>query len=151
MAWHEDWEAHVRAGGDDIDRLLHDKQPLMSHAMLRPLFEAYEIVADVLRDAPAEISEKGLTKLALGVGKQYAAQGRVRSNEAVSALLFATARQVVSDQGLLQPARDLAERRGAFLTELRAILSDMDRVERVSIQQFTEREAQRRNQRLEAG
>jgi glycerol-3-phosphate O-acyltransferase len=151
MAWHEDWEAHVRAGGDDIDRLLHDKQPLMSHAMLRPLFEAYEIVADVLRDAPAEISEKELTKLALGVGKQYAAQGRVRSNESVSALLFATARQVVSDQGLLQAARDLAERREAFLAELRAILSDMDRVERVSIQQFTEREAQRRNQRLEAG
>ena len=62
--------------------------------MLRPFFEAYEIVADVLRDAPAEIDEKDLTKKALGVGRQYVAQNRVRSNEAVSALLFATARQV---------------------------------------------------------
>jgi glycerol-3-phosphate O-acyltransferase len=151
MSWHQDWEAHVRAGGVELDMLLHDKKPLMSHAMLRPLFEAYEIVADVLRGEPAEIGEKELTKLALGVGKQYAAQGRVHSNEAVSALLFATARQVVADQGLLQASPDLAERRQACLAELRAILRDMERVEVVSFQQFSEREAQRRRERLQAG
>src|ERR1700757_339218 len=38
MAWYQDWEAHVRAGGEELDTLLHDKKPLMSHAMLRPLF-----------------------------------------------------------------------------------------------------------------
>ena len=151
MAWHDDWEEHVRAGGESIEKLLRNKQPLMCNAMLRPLVEGYEIVADVLRDAPAEISEKDLTKLALGVGKQYAAQGRVRSNEAVSALLFATARQVVADQGLLQAAPDLAERRAAFLAELRGILRDMDLVELVSFQQFAEREARRRRQHREAG
>ena len=150
MAWHEDWEAHVRAGGSEIDTLLHAKRPLMSHAMLRPFLEAYEIVADVLRDAPAEISEKDLTKLALGVGKQYAAQGRVHSTESVSALLFATARQVAADQGLLEAAPDLAERRAAFLAELRAIQRDMDRVQLVSFQQFSEREAQRRRERVQA-
>ena len=112
--------------------------------MLRPFLEAYEIVADVLRDTPAEIGEKDLTKLALGVGKQYAAQGRVRSNESVSALLFATARQVIADQGLLNASPDLAERRAAFLAELRAILRDMDGVELVSVEQFAEREGQRR-------
>ena len=147
MAWYEDWEAHVQAGGDDIDMLLHAKKPLMAHAMLRPFFEAYEIVADVLRDAPAQISEKDLTKLALGVGRQYVAQGRVRSNEAVSALLFATARQVAADQGLLKPAGDLADRRAAFLAELRGILRDMDRVEGVSRDQFYQRESQRRRER----
>jgi len=151
MAWHDGWEAQVRAGGHDIGELLHAKQPLMSPAMLRPFLEAYEIVADVLRDAPAEIGEKDLTKLALGVGKQYSAQGRVRTNEAVSALLFATARQVAADQGLLQTAPDLAERRRAFLAELRGILRDMDMVELASLRQFTEREAQRGRERLEAG
>jgi glycerol-3-phosphate O-acyltransferase len=151
MAWHEDWEAHVRAGGNDIDTLLHAKRPLMSHAMLRPFLEAYEIVADVLRDAPAEISEKDLTKLALGVGKQYAAQGRVHSTESVSALLFATARQVAADQGLLEAAPDLAEQRVAFLAELRAIQRDIDRVELVSFQQFSEREVKRRRNHPEAG
>ncbi|MFZ0835461.1 MAG: glycerol-3-phosphate 1-O-acyltransferase [Mycobacterium sp.] len=151
MAWHDDWDTQVRAGGHDIGELLHAKQPLMSHAMLRPYFEAYEIVADVLRDAPAEIGEKELTQQALGVGKQYAAQRRVRSNEAVSALMFATARQVAADQGLLQAAPDLGERREAFLTELRGILRDMDMVELASLRQFTEREAQRRQERAEVG
>jgi glycerol-3-phosphate O-acyltransferase len=150
MAWHDDWEAHVQAGGDDIDMLLQAKKPLMAHAMLRPFFEAYEIVADVLRDAPAEISEKELTKLALGVGRQYVAQDRVRSSESVSALLFATARQVVADQHLLEPAVDLADRRAAFLEELRGILHDMDRIEAVSRDQFYERETRRRRERQES-
>jgi glycerol-3-phosphate O-acyltransferase len=119
--------------------------------MLRPFFGAYEIVADVLRDAPAEIGERDLTKLALGVGEQYAAQGRVRSNESVSALLFATARQVAADQGLLQAAPDLADRRKEFLAELRGILRDMEKVELVSFEQFAEREMRRRQQRLQTG
>ena len=118
--------------------------------MLRPFFEAYEIVADVLRDAPAEIGEKDLTKLALGVGRQYVAQGRVRSNESVSALLFATARQVAADQHLLETAADLVERRAAFLDELRAILDDMDKVEQIAREQFYDREMERRRLRTES-
>jgi glycerol-3-phosphate O-acyltransferase len=148
MSWHEDWEAHVSAG--EIDLLLRKKRPLIAGAMLRPFFEAYEIVADVLRDAPAEIDEKALTKKALGVGRQYVAQDRVRSNEAVSALLFATARQVAADQHLLEPAADLAQRRAAFLAELRAILGDMDKVEQISREQFHEREMARRRVRSES-
>ena len=148
MSWQQDWEAHIAAG--EIDMLLHQKRPLIAGAMLRPFLEAYEIVADVLRDAPAEIDEKELTKKALGVGRQYVAQDRVRSNEAVSALLFATARQVVADQRLLEPAADLAQRRAAFLAELRAILGDMDKVEEISREQFYEREMDRRRVRRES-
>ena len=55
--------------------------------MLRPFFEAYEIVADVLCQAPAEISDKDLTKEALGVGGQYAAQGVVSSTEDVGVVV----------------------------------------------------------------
>jgi glycerol-3-phosphate O-acyltransferase len=141
MAGHDDWEAQVAAGGDEIDRLLHDKRPLMAHAMLRPFFEAYEIVADVLRDAPVQVAEKDLTDRALGVGRQYAAQTLVRSNESVSALLFATARQVAADQQLFMPGPDLGERRRAFLWELRGILADMDRLHSISRAQFMERES----------
>jgi glycerol-3-phosphate O-acyltransferase len=144
MAWHQDWEAHVAAGGDEIDTMLYAKRPLMSDAMLRVFFEAYELVADVLRDAPADIGEKDLTKLALGVGRQYVAQGRVRSSESVSTLLFATARQVVADQDLLKPAADLAERRIAFRRELREILHDFNHVERIARNQFVAREVEAR-------
>ena len=144
LAWHDDWEAHVAAGGDEIDAMLFAKQPLMSDAMLRVFFEAYELVADVLRDAPADIGEKELTNLALGVGQQYVAQTRVRSNESVSTLLFATARQVVVDQDLIGPADDLAERRVAFVRELRAIVRDFDYVERIARNQFVARETRAR-------
>ena len=140
LAWQDNWEVQVAAGGDAVDNLLRAKQPLMAHAMLRPFFEAYEIVADVLCDAPAEIDDKELSKKALGVGAQYAAQGRIRSNESVSALLFTTARQVAADQHLLEQAPDLRQRREGFLNELRAILADMDRIHELSSEQFYARE-----------
>jgi glycerol-3-phosphate O-acyltransferase len=144
MSWQQDWEQHVAAGGEQIDMLLRAKRPLVAGAMLRPFFEAYEIVADVLREAPAEIGEKDLTARALGVGRQYVAQDRVGSNESVSALLFTTARQVAADQHLLEPADDLAERRSAFLSELRGILGDLDQVEEMSRAQFVDRDRARR-------
>jgi glycerol-3-phosphate O-acyltransferase len=137
-----DWESRVTSG--DIDMLLQAKRPMIAGAMLRPFFEAYEIVADVLCDSAAEVSEKDLTKKALGLGNQYVAQERVRSNESVSALLFATARQVAADQHLLEPGADLEQRRVQFRDELRGILRDMDKVEKISREQFFDRERERR-------
>jgi glycerol-3-phosphate O-acyltransferase len=141
MRYRDDWETHLAAGAADIDVLLRAKRPMMAHAMLRPFFEAYRIIADVLCDAPAEMGEKELSKLALGVGRQYVAQDRVHSNESVSALLFATARLVTADQKLLEPAEDLRERRTAFLVELLGVLKDMERVEQISRKNFAKREA----------
>ena len=146
MSWQEGWEEKLASGGDEAHAILRAKRPLIASAMLRPFIDAYEIVADVLRGTPADISEKDLTNLALGVGRQYVAQDRVRSNESVSALLFTTARQVVADQNLLAPAADLEERRTAFLAELRGILSDMDRVEKFSREQFFVRELVKRKE-----
>ena len=145
MSWLDDWERNVAAGGEQITAMLQAKRPLIAGAMLRPFFEAYEIVADVLRGAAPDIGEKELTQLALGVGRQYVAQERVSSSEAVSALLFATARQVAGDQHLLEPSPDLAERREAFVAELRSILRDMAEVEHISRQQFGARELERRS------
>ncbi|MGH3563178.1 MAG: glycerol-3-phosphate 1-O-acyltransferase, partial [Mycobacterium sp.] len=144
MAWYPDWEARVAAGDAEIDVILQEKRPLMADAMLRVFFEAYEIVGDVLRDAPAHIGEKELTQLALGVGRQYVAQGRVRSSEPVSTLLFATARQVVADQHLLENTPDLAERRIAFRRELQGILRDFDHVAQIARNQFVAREIEAR-------
>jgi glycerol-3-phosphate O-acyltransferase len=71
----------------------------------------------------------------------------VRTTESVSALLFATARQVVADQHLLEPAADLLERRTAFRDELRDVLRDMDKVEEMAREQFYDREMERRTLR----
>ena len=140
MTWlDDDWEAKAAIGGEEIEKLLHTKRPLVAPVMLRTFFEAYEIVADVLLDAPVEINEKDLTKWAMGVGDQYVAQGLVRSSEPVSTLLFATARQVAADQHLLEPAAELTASREAFDSELRAILRDFDNIERHALDQFIAR------------
>jgi glycerol-3-phosphate O-acyltransferase len=141
MDWHPDWESQIRAGGEAIHTLLKAKKPVVAYATLRTFFEAYTIAAGVLRAAPPAITEKHLTKLAMGVGRQYVAQRRVRSSEPVSALLFATAYQVLGDQHLLDATRDLPEARAHFYHELRAILRDIDYVERIAHEQFFEREA----------
>jgi glycerol-3-phosphate O-acyltransferase len=104
----------------------------------------------VLCDAPADIGHKELTDLALGVGRQYVAQTRIRSSESVSTLLFATARQVVDDQNLIVPAPDLAERRGAFLHELRDILHDFNYVGQIARNQFVAREDKARRDLLDS-
>ena len=145
LEWNDDWTSQLDAGPEAVGALLCAKRPLMSNAMLRPFFEAYEIVADVLCDAPGDIGEKELSKLALGVGNQYAAQGLVSSSESVSALLFGTARQVAADQKLLEPSPDLRERRRAFLHELRGIIADMDRIHQLARDQFYAREAMLRS------
>ena len=133
MTWLHNWEQRIACGGDMTRELLRDKHPLMAATMLRPYFEAYSIVADVLHRLPDEpLDNTDLIQRALGLGHQYVAQ-RVRSNESVSTLLFATARQVVADQGLLTtPCADLRERRAAFRSELRGILVDLDTVERLA-------------------
>jgi glycerol-3-phosphate O-acyltransferase len=78
------------------------------------------------------------------------AQTRVRSSESVSTLLFATARQVVDDQDLITPAPDLADRRTAFLHELRNILQDFNYVGRIARDQFVAREFKARQDRLDS-
>jgi glycerol-3-phosphate O-acyltransferase len=140
LNWNHEWEAQLAAGPEAVDDLLRAKHPLMANAMLRPLFEAYEIVADVLCGSPADISDKDLSTQALGVGAQYVAQGKV-SSESVSALLFSTARQVCGDQKLLAPAEDLGERRQAFLDELDGIIEDMEHIHQLIREQFYAREA----------
>ena len=150
LSWQPNWEEDVTAGGDRIDAVLRAKRPAIAGPLLRPFFEAYWIVADVLVDAPADISEKELTAQALAVGQQYVAQNVVRSAESASALLFTTAWQVAGDQNLLVPAADLVDRRKAFRDELRAILSDMDRVDASARAQFFARERSRRELRAGA-
>jgi glycerol-3-phosphate O-acyltransferase len=142
MAEHPDWEAQVAAGGEHIHGLLISKRPLVAQAMLRPFFESYEIIADVLRHSPTNVEAKELISRAMGLGKQYVAQNRVRTSEPVSTLLFNTALQVMADQRLLEPATDLAERRRSFHAELRNIVRDIDTVEGMAHQQFWAREAE---------
>jgi len=71
---------------------------------------------------------------ALGLGRQYVAQHRLRSAESVSALLFQTALQLARTRGLFE-GDDLAAR-GRVLAELRDLVRRLDLIEDLAIRRY---------------
>jgi glycerol-3-phosphate O-acyltransferase len=155
------WEQRLRSGPDEAESLLSTMRPLVSHVVVRPFVEAYRIVADVLATddvvGPADSASAGsasagsasagsatagsvddaeVIRRALGLGRQYVAQRRLRSSESVSALLFSTALQLARNRGLLENGAEAAVRRAAFLAELRDLLRRLDRIENMAIRRY---------------
>ncbi|MDQ2815885.1 MAG: glycerol-3-phosphate 1-O-acyltransferase [Actinomycetota bacterium] len=128
------WEERLTRG--EADSLLAGMRPLVSHVIVRPFVEAYRLVADVLAHDQALAGRDEVIRQALGLGQQYVAQGRLRSAEPVSVLLFSTAFQLAGNQGLLEPGEDLAVRRAAFLAELRGLHSRLNRIEELAIKRY---------------
>jgi glycerol-3-phosphate O-acyltransferase len=115
----------------------------VSHLLVRPFVEAYRLVADVLVHDVLDVSaddasayEAEVIRRALGLGRQYVAQRRLRSSESVSVLLFRTAIELMKNRGLLEAGTDVAERRGVFLAELRDLLKRLDRIEDLAIRRY---------------
>ncbi len=130
------WESLVRSGPAGADGLLAGMRPLVSHVVVRPFVEAYRLVADVLAHDDAVASDSEVVRRALGLGRQYVAQRRLRSSESVSALLFQTALQLARNRGLLEAGPDLAERRAAFVAELRDLVRRLDQIENLAIRRY---------------
>ena len=135
------WEERLRSGPDEADALLAEMRPLVSQVIVQPFVQAYRLVADVLAsDDTLAVGEPGadeqVIERALGLGHQYVAQGRLRSSESVSVLLFATAMQLAGNRGLFEPGEDLGKRRSAFLNELRDLLRRLDRIEDLAIRRY---------------
>jgi len=130
------WEERLRAGPAEADALLASMRPLVSHVLVRPFVEAYRIVADVLADDGTLTDKDEVIRRALGLGRQYVAQRRLRSSEAVSALLFQTAFQLVSNRGLIGGGGEDLAARQAFLDELRNLLRRLDRIEDLVIRRY---------------
>ena len=137
MARHDpSWEARLRSGPAAADELLAGMRPLVSHVVVRPFVEAYRLVADVLvHDSGPVTADSDVVREALGLGRQYVAQHRLRSSESVSALLFQTALQLARNRGLFE-GDDLAARRAAFLAELRDLVRRLDRIEDLAIRRY---------------
>jgi glycerol-3-phosphate O-acyltransferase len=82
------------------------------------------------------VDDAEVIRRALGLGRQYVAQRRLRSSQSVSALLFSTALQLARNKGLLETGAEAAVRRAAFLAELRDLLRRLDRIENIAIRRY---------------
>ena len=92
----------------------------MAHLVLRPFLDAYLIVAEQLADnTDDELDEARFLDECLGVGRQWALQRRIASEESVSLELFKPALRLARHRGLDSPVPDVMERRRAFADELR--------------------------------
>jgi glycerol-3-phosphate O-acyltransferase len=130
MALHDPgWEADLATGTLDLQRSF---RPSAAPWVLRPIFEAYLVVADALveRDFRRAADPKDLIKAALALGDQYRAQRRIVGAEAVSTVLFESAIRLADNRGLLAAVgvERLTEREG-FATEIRGILATISVIE----------------------
>ncbi|MDR7252909.1 glycerol-3-phosphate O-acyltransferase [Nocardioides sp. BE266] len=108
--------------------LLVTARPHLSHLVLRPFLEAYLVLADRLADrGDAEVDEDDLLADSLAVGRQWALQRRVASEESISLELFRTALALARHRGLMDGGDGVGTAREAFAAELR------DSVRRVNI------------------
>lgn len=108
--------------------LLVMARPHLAHLVLRPFLEAYLVLADCLADrGDGGVAEDDLLADSLAVGRQWALQRKVSSEESISLELFRTALALARHRGLLEGGDGVGTAREAFAAELR------DSVRRVNI------------------
>ncbi len=119
------WRAHLAAG--QADTLLLAFQPFQSEVVMRPFFEAYRVIGDLIEaDAyTSQIDIDGLRRRAMDLGKQYVLQGRIHSEESVSQVLFDAAISVAENRKLFVQGPDIVERRIEFANELRQTVAHL--------------------------
>jgi glycerol-3-phosphate O-acyltransferase len=120
-----------RAGSvADVRDLLAGSRFLFAHRVLRSFAEAELVVAERLTVHPVDrpVDEKLFLVGCAGTGQQMLLQGRVRSAEALSGELFASALRLADGRKLLAAAQtreaqhDLAQRRQAFAAQVRHVV-----------------------------
>ncbi|GAA2673533.1 lysophospholipid acyltransferase [Actinoplanes palleronii] len=109
----------------DARRWLEQHRPLVAPLVLRPFLEAYHVVADrlVATDADEPFDEAHFLDDCLRVGRQWALQKRLASEESVSLELFKPALRLARHRDLIaSEVPEPAKRRADFLAEIRETL-----------------------------
>ncbi len=130
-----DWQGRLGDGEDGVQALLGELPTLASDMLLRPFFEAYGIVADVLvahadRAAPPAAQ---LSDACAGLGGQYLLQRRLDYPESVSLHLFATGLELARRRGLLAPGDSALRLRAEFAAQIRGVLRRLSRVHAIAV------------------
>lgn len=128
------WEAAIAEGGDSASNLATTLRPLVAHWVLRPFLEAYAVVADVLADLdPSDkADDEAIIKRAMGLGKQYQLQSRIRSPESISKSLFENALKLAKNRTRDLTGSDLVAAHQALAAEIQDVLERIDAVARAA-------------------
>src|SRR4029453_3717645 len=87
------WEDEIARGPAAIQSVLRRFRPFNAHRILLPFLTAYQVVGDALEREPetTTIEDAAFLARCMALGEQYRLQGRIRSAESVSRVLFETA------------------------------------------------------------
>lgn len=115
----------------DAQRWLDSGRPHLAHLVLRPYLDAYHLVADRLAawDEDEQFDDARFLDECLRVGRQWALQRRLASEESLSLELFKPALALARHRGLVESDEPkLGKRRADFLDEVRAVVRRLDRL-----------------------
>ena len=128
----EDWKQKIADGG--IDGVLRAFRPFQSHIVLRPFFEAYRVIGDLIEeDAYSSVIDvDGLGKRAMALGKQYSLQGRIHTPESVSNVLFDAAIRLAENRKLFKQAPNVVELRTTFARQLREVVDHLQAIDAIA-------------------
>lgn len=104
--------------------LLSGESQFVADLVLRPFFDAYAVVANQLleHDGVALTDRDRFIARCLVVGRQWALQRRIASEESASSEMFQTALRLASQLGLVdEESPDLGARRRSFASELESV------------------------------
>jgi glycerol-3-phosphate O-acyltransferase len=123
------WKTHVEER--NVRVVLDTFHPFRSPAILRPFFDAYAVVGQVVESHAYEsvLDPDQLASESLALGKQWLLQSRLRSPESVSLGLIGSALQLADNRGLIEPTSDIVEKRLTFAAELREIARRLEALE----------------------
>ena len=115
------WKDRVVAG--EARLVLSAFHPFQSPPILRPFFDAYAVVGEVVKAHASDprLDRDELAAEALALGKQWLLQGRLQSPESVSSVLFASAFNLAENRGLFSQEAEVADRRIEFAQELQQV------------------------------
>ncbi len=114
-----DLKQHLEDG--DVAAILDRFRPFVSPALMRPFFEAYRVVGDLIEEKAYQtgLDKDTVRREALQLGQQYVLQGLVAKAESVSRVLFESAISLADNRGLFTDGPTTVADRLAFAAELR--------------------------------
>lgn len=128
-----DWEVLLKTR-EGLRTLIDSLPVIWSPAVVRPLFEAYWVVADALarQAVVGPFDEQHFLSTVPDLGRYGLLRGWIRSPDAVSSHLFRAALDLARHHKLTDnEAADVLERRRDFARELAALLDRIDDLEAV--------------------
>ena len=124
------WRGHLTGRDAEVRALLRRAEPILGHRVLRPFFEAYLVVAEVLERSDADVSDEqsALVQAALRLGKQRLHQQRMHCEESLSINYFDNAVKLAENRDLLGHNESAEAGRRAYRDELADLVNKVRRL-----------------------